>query len=1167
MHFWDEEVKEQIRWSFLDNLYLRNTPITVHVDRDAEHATSIDDINMIKWILQQNLFPLSETSRYMVSCEHGGQKWTLIKKLEEILNLNDKLRTAMISEQTPRFKNLRQFFDTRLNDFFKSKVEKTLIGNVPSSFDVRQEKNPDERTRLLEKILQWMLEDHVLQRTQAVINFFEISPLSFCSRIGGTKCKEGWIRKVPSGTSLPLCCMTRICQKERWLVLKDSFVVYLERTIQHRDYMADRRLWRICNAFLMDRTFAFKPSVRECPRMFVLKFYNANGTLPILCPSQSILDDWCGAVAEVLSHPSARDYVGTNRFGSFAPPRSNSTVSVFVDGACYMEALAKAVTKAKYEVFITDWCMNPEIYLRRPVRDNSWRLDKLLQKKASEGVRICVLLYNGVEGVVGFLSYKTARYLQSLHPNIHVYLSPMVLQFWSHHEKMVVIDQSVAFMGGIDLCFGRWDNADHRLDDLYKPLVEPLPEHIGTLYRAPPMIERIEEIEEEPQQYLGASVPVVMKPEQKVEHEPKAQDIHPGSTRMLKDLRQLPYMRPQPSEDEYERTSRESQMYQVFGGFTKQLQAIFSKTDESTDKNPLELRTSRLSMDDNLSFLDYQWGAEDTDEEYSNRAFEYDTKYDSYQSNDDDLEDMYLVGDRCTWIGQDYSNLNICDQDGSEHPVKDLVDRNTTPRTPWHDVGCAVTGMVAADLSRHFVQRWNAIRAFSLRNSTGKNLEARRSKPVLIPCKPCSPWTEEGLSEVLLDSRQELACKVQTLRSTSNWSLWITTSTAQKGFRHEFRQWLQGSLESPDKETSVSELGLERSILSAYINSILDAESFILIENQFFISFLLSSDDEVADSLLNNRTDSSSSTFDPNMVQDPYFRLPTASKNGVVKNRIVEALFIRILRAHREGKPFRLYILIPLIPGFTGEYDDPSSASQHKILDFTRKSLFKGEHALIPRLERLIPDTSKYISVCGLRTYDEWPGGVLRSNLVYIHSKVMVVDDKRLIIGSANLNDRSMLGERDSELAVMIESNDKESNQLGYCPLVRRFRRSLMAEHLGVLPSVQRAKIDEWPIELLDDPVSDEFFYGIWRATAQKNRDIFEEVFNAVPSDKLRTFADCKWWRKKTPLCTTDINKSRKLLEQLRGHLVEYPVLYLDDEYLQPPAGTMESIAPSLIWI
>ena len=37
---------------------------------------------------------------------------------------------------------------------------------------------------------------------------------------------------------------------------------------------------------------------------------------------------------------------------------------------------------------------------------------------------------------------------------------------WAHHEKIVVIDQSVAFVGGIDLAYGRWDDGEHRLTDV-----------------------------------------------------------------------------------------------------------------------------------------------------------------------------------------------------------------------------------------------------------------------------------------------------------------------------------------------------------------------------------------------------------------------------------------------------------------------------------------------------------------------------------------------------------------------------------------------------------------------------------------------------------------------------------------------------------------------------
>jgi hypothetical protein len=46
--------------------------------------------------------------------------------------------------------------------------------------------------------------------------------------------------------------------------------------------------------------------------------------------------------------------------------------------------------------------------------------------------------------------------------------------------------------------------------------------------------------------------------------------------------------------------------------------------------------------------------------------------------------------------------------------------------------------------------------------------------------------------------------------------------------------------------------------------------------------------------------------------------------------------------------------------------------------------------------------------------------GVMNSKVVseqiYVHDKVLIVDDRVAIIGSANLNDRSMLGDRDSEV-------------------------------------------------------------------------------------------------------------------------------------------------------
>ncbi|CAA7618388.1 VTT domain-containing protein [Magnetospirillum sp. UT-4] len=66
---------------------------------------------------------------------------------------------------------------------------------------------------------------------------------------------------------------------------------------------------------------------------------------------------------------------------------------------------------------------------------------------------------------------------------------------------------------------------------------------------------------------------------------------------------------------------------------------------------------------------------------------------------------------------------------------------------------------------------------------------------------------------------------------------------------------------------------------------------------------------------------------------------------------------------------------------------------------------------------------------------------------VKVHSKVMVVDDQVLRIGSSNLNNRSM--GLDSECDLMVEAAGDAAVAAG----IRAFRRDLMAEHLGVSPA------------------------------------------------------------------------------------------------------------------
>lgn len=92
----------------------------------------------------------------------------------------------------------------------------------------------------------------------------------------------------------------------------------------------------------------------------------------------------------------------------------------------------------------------------------------ILQK---EGVKIFVMIYKEVQMALGINSfYSKQRLVEKCPENIKVFRHPdhakVGVFFWAHHEKIVVVDQTVAFLGGIDLCYGRWDNQEHRLTDL-----------------------------------------------------------------------------------------------------------------------------------------------------------------------------------------------------------------------------------------------------------------------------------------------------------------------------------------------------------------------------------------------------------------------------------------------------------------------------------------------------------------------------------------------------------------------------------------------------------------------------------------------------------------------------------------------------------------------------
>ncbi|XP_069983520.1 uncharacterized protein [Penaeus vannamei] len=83
----------------------------------------------------------------------------------------------------------------------------------------------------------------------------------------------------------------------------------------------------------------------------------------------------------------------------------------------------------------------------------------------------------------------------------------------------------------------------------------------------------------------------------------------------------------------------------------------------------------------------------------------------------------------------------------------------------------------------------------------------------------------------------------------------------------------------------------------------------------------------------------------------------------------------------------------------------------------------------------------------------EWKWHNLSHFLIYVHSKLLIADDAYLVVGSANFNDRSFLGDRDTEIAVLAQQVETVGNyeQVISNGRIQQFRRSLWAEHTGGL--------------------------------------------------------------------------------------------------------------------
>ncbi|GAB3191849.1 phospholipase D-like domain-containing protein [Geodermatophilus arenarius] len=141
--------------------------------------------------------------------------------------------------------------------------------------------------------------------------------------------------------------------------------------------------------------------------------------------------------------------------------------AVFVDAADYFATLKRAVLRAERRVLFIGWDFDPRIRMdpRTPGRARDDRLGRVLEHAVRANPRLEIGVLQWDLGMVVALTRRMAPIV------LLDRRTPDRLRFTvdthhplggAHHQKIVVIDDCLAFAGGIDVTADRWDTSEHR---------------------------------------------------------------------------------------------------------------------------------------------------------------------------------------------------------------------------------------------------------------------------------------------------------------------------------------------------------------------------------------------------------------------------------------------------------------------------------------------------------------------------------------------------------------------------------------------------------------------------------------------------------------------------------------------------------------------------------
>ncbi|MFH6785169.1 MULTISPECIES: phospholipase D-like domain-containing protein [Methylobacterium] len=144
-------------------------------------------------------------------------------------------------------------------------------------------------------------------------------------------------------------------------------------------------------------------------------------------------------------------------------------VAVMIDSAEYFARLEDALRQAQSSILIVGWDFDGRIRLRHDASpEESPPLGPLLRDLAAQrpGLAVRVLVWSAatVHGPGAALPLLFGAEWEA-HPRVTLRLDTHHPLYAAHHQKLVCIDDRIAFCGGIDLTVGRWDTVAHTAGD------------------------------------------------------------------------------------------------------------------------------------------------------------------------------------------------------------------------------------------------------------------------------------------------------------------------------------------------------------------------------------------------------------------------------------------------------------------------------------------------------------------------------------------------------------------------------------------------------------------------------------------------------------------------------------------------------------------------------